>query len=174
MSHASPPDRFPALPPRHRLVPVASYASPIEAHLARSRLEAAGLQAFVADEHIVAVHWLCSSAVGGVKVQVRLRDLDAARRLLEAPAIRSSRSARFVTDDLSAPRCPRCGSLEVERRYARRLSLASAMLLGFPLLWPRRRARCRTCGAHWRVRHAGLWSRERGSDGLARARAARP
>ena len=161
MSHAHPPRHFPAVPPRHRLVAVASYASPIEAHLARSRLETAGIHAFVADEHIVAVHWLCSSAVGGVKVQVRLRDLDAARRLLEAPPIRSSRSAHFVTDDLSAPRCQRCGSLEVERRYARRVSFASALLLGFPLLWPRRRARCRTCGAHWRVRSPGLWSRER-------------
>ena len=59
MSYAHPPDRFPAVPPRHRLVSVASWASPIEAHLARSRLEAAGIQAFVADEHIVAVHWLC-------------------------------------------------------------------------------------------------------------------
>jgi hypothetical protein len=167
MSQAHPPRRFPAVPPRHRLVAVASYASPVEAHLARSRLEAAGIPAFVADEHIVAVHWLCSSAVGGVKVQVRLRDLDAARRLLEAPPIRSSRSARFVTDDLSAPRCRRCGSLEVERRYARRVSFASALLLGFPLLWPRRRARCRTCGAHWRMHGPGLWSRERGPGARA-------
>jgi len=171
MSHAHPPRHFPALPPRHRLVAVASYASPVEAHLARGRLESAGIPAFVADEHIVAVHWLCSSAVGGVKVQVQLRDLDAARRILEAPAIRSSRSARFVTDDLAAPRCPRCGSLELERRYARRLSLASALLLGFPLLWPRRRARCRTCGAHWRLRSPGLWNRDRRGDRVARARA---
>lgn len=169
MSHAHPPRRFPSLPPRHRLVVVASYASPVEAHLARSRLEAAGVDAFVADEHIVAVHWLCSSAVGGVKVQVRLRDLDAARLILEAPAIRSSRSARFVTDDLSAPRCPRCGSLEVERRYARRVSLASSILLGFPLVWPRRRARCRTCGSRWRERSRGFFSRERGAGRATRA-----
>jgi hypothetical protein len=132
-------------------VAVAACARPVEAHLARCRLEAEGIEAFVADEHIVSLQWLYSAAVGGVKVQVRLRDAARARAILAAPAPRRSRSAGFVTDDLSAPRCPRCGSLEIEERFARRLSFASALLLGFPLLIPRGRARCRSCGRRWRT-----------------------
>jgi hypothetical protein len=131
-------------------VAVAAYSGPVEAHLARCRLEAEGIEAFVADEHIVSLQWLYSAAVGGAKVQVRLRDAARARTLLAAPAPRRSRSALFVTDDLAAPRCPRCGSLEIEERFARRLSFASALLLGFPLLAGRGRARCRACGRRWR------------------------
>jgi predicted Zn-ribbon and HTH transcriptional regulator len=130
---------------------VAAYGNPIEAHLTRCRLEAEGIEAFVADEHIVAVQWLYSAAVGGVKVRVRARDWEQARRVLLTTA-RRSRSARFITDDLHAPRCPRCGSLEVQKRFARRLTFASAMLFGFPLPLLRRRARCKTCGARWRSR----------------------
>jgi hypothetical protein len=133
-----------------RLVAVTSCASPVEAHLARSRLEAEGIPAFVADEHIVSVSWLYSAAVGGVKVLVRATDLEFARELLTARPLR--RSALYVTDDLHAPRCPRCGSLAVEKHFARRLTFASAVFLGFPLPLFGRRARCRTCSARWRPR----------------------
>lgn len=135
----------------HRLVAVAACARPVEAHLIRCRLEAEGLEAFVADEHIVSVQWLYSAAVGGVKVQVRARDLERARAILDASSAQRSDSALYLTDDLRAPRCPGCGSLEVEQRFSRKLSFASALLLGFPLPWLRRRSRCRTCGARWRT-----------------------
>jgi hypothetical protein len=133
------------------LVAVAACAQPVEAHLIRCRLEAEGLDAFVADEHIVSMQWLYSPAVGGVKVQVHARDADRARAILDASRPRRSDSARFVTDDLRAPRCPDCGSLEVQQRFSRRITFASSLLLGFPLPWPLRRSRCRSCGAHWRA-----------------------
>lgn len=140
--------------PLHRsasgLVAVATCARPVEAHLIRCRLEAEGLEAFVTDEHIVSVQWLYSAAVGGVKVQVRARDAERARSILETSRAPRSDSALFVTDDLRAPRCPRCGSLDVQQRYTRRLTFASSMLLGFPLPWPLGRSRCRSCGARWR------------------------
>lgn len=135
--------------PRQELVTAAAFGRPVDAHLARTRLEAEGIEAFVADEHIVSVHWLCSPAVGGVKVRVWAPDLERARSLLEIP--RPRHSARFVTDDLDASRCPRCGSLEVEERFSRRLTFASALLFGFPLPLLGRRARCGTCGSHWRL-----------------------
>jgi predicted Zn-ribbon and HTH transcriptional regulator len=122
----------------------------VEAHLVRSRLEAAGLQAFLTDEHIVSVQWLYSSAVGGVKVVVPEADLEEAREILAPPPARHS--ARFVTDDLQAPRCPRCGSLEIEKHFSRRVTFASSIFLGFPLPLLSRRTLCKTCGARWRPR----------------------
>ncbi len=132
------------------LVTVAACAQPVEAHLLRCRLEAEGVDAFVADEHIVSLQWLYSAAVGGVKVQVHARDAERARGILEASSFQRSDSARFVTEDLRAPRCPDCGSLDVQQRFSRRVTFASSLLLGFPLPWPLRRSRCRSCGAHWR------------------------
>jgi hypothetical protein len=133
------------------LVAVAACAQPIEAHLIRCRLEADGVDAFVVDEHIVSLQWLYSPAVGGVKVQVHARDAERARAILDAEPARRSHSARFVTDDLRAPRCPDCGSLDIETRFSRRVTFASSLLLGFPLPWAKRRSRCRCCGALWRA-----------------------
>ena len=133
-----------------RLVPVARCRGAVEAHLVRSRLESAGVQAFLTDEHIVSVQWLYSTAVGGVKVLVQDRDVEEAREILSPRPVRHS--ARFVTDDLHAPRCPSCGSLEVVEHYSRRITFASSIFFGFPLPLPGRRALCRTCGARWRPR----------------------
>jgi hypothetical protein len=70
----------------HAFIVVRSFSQPYEAHLACSALEAAGIQARIADEHIVAADWLYSNAVGGVKVLVRSSDVEAARAVLETPA----------------------------------------------------------------------------------------
>ncbi len=66
-----------------RLVTVRSYDNPIEAHLARSFLEAADIQSFLMDEQIIGVHPGLNVAVGGVKLQVAAEDFEEAARLLE-------------------------------------------------------------------------------------------
>lgn len=135
-----------------RLVTVAAFSEPIEAHLARSRLECEGLSCSLADEHIVGVYWLSTQAVGGVKLQVRERDREQALRVLEEASARPASSAEWVTGDLDAPRCPACGSLRVEReRFDRRLVFLSWALLGIPLPFLRRHDRCGRCGVRWRV-----------------------
>ena len=104
-----------------RPVTIAAFSEPIEAHLARSRLECEGIGCTLADEHIVGVYWLSASAVGGVKLQVRERDREHALRVLEETSARPASSAEWVTGDLDAPRCPSCGSLRVDReRFDRR------------------------------------------------------
>jgi hypothetical protein len=65
-----------------RLVTIASCSTPGETHVARNRLEAAGLKAFVGDEEIVGMYWLLSNAVGGVKLLVEEQDANAARAVL--------------------------------------------------------------------------------------------
>jgi hypothetical protein len=136
-----------------RLVTVAAFSEPIEAHLARSRLECEGLTCSLADEHIVGVYWLSTAAVGGVKLQVRERDREHALRVLEEASAKPVSSAEWVTGDLDAPRCPACGSLRIEReRFDRRLVALSWLLLGIPLPFLRRWSCCRRCGERWHAR----------------------
>jgi hypothetical protein len=51
------------------LVPVASFATPLEAHLIKGLLEAEGLQVAIADEHLVSANSALAYAVGGVKLE---------------------------------------------------------------------------------------------------------
>ena len=53
-----------------KMVTVATFDMPTEAHLAKGLLEANGLAAFLADELTVGVAWHLSNAVGGIKLQV--------------------------------------------------------------------------------------------------------
>lgn len=146
-------DRLGPAPSPERLVTIAAFREPIEAHLARSRLECEGVACKLADEHIVGVYALSAGAVGGVKLRVRERDREHALRVLEEASARPVASAEWITGDLEAPRCPACGSLRVEdERLDRRVVVLSWLLLGIPLLFLQRWERCRRCGQRWPLR----------------------
>lgn len=66
-----------------RPVVVATFQDPLEASMARSRLEAEGILATLDGEYHVAMAWWISNAIGGVKLLVRQCDLESARRILE-------------------------------------------------------------------------------------------
>lgn len=55
-----------------------------EAHIIKARLQAEGLLASIADEHLVSMDWFYSNAIGGVRVQVPACEEDRARQILEA------------------------------------------------------------------------------------------
>ena len=59
---------------------IARFDSMPEAHIAMGRLEAEGIESWLADEHLVQTDWLYSIAVGGIKLQVRS---ELAQRALE-------------------------------------------------------------------------------------------
>ena len=58
---------------------IATFSKPEEAHLFRTRLGAAGIPAYVQDEHFIQMDWLYSNAIGGVRVQIADEDVEAAR-----------------------------------------------------------------------------------------------
>lgn len=64
------------------IVTIARYDSMPEAHIAMGRLHAEGIEAWLADEHLVQTDWLYSIAVGGIKLQVHPEDAGRARRVL--------------------------------------------------------------------------------------------
>ncbi|AMV30217.1 hypothetical protein VT84_37845 [Gemmata sp. SH-PL17] len=66
-----------------RLVTIARFDLAGQAHIARNALDAAGIKAVITDEAIVAMDWLLSNAVGGIKVQVLEEDADRALAVLE-------------------------------------------------------------------------------------------
>jgi hypothetical protein len=66
-----------------RLMTVASFDIPAQAQIAKNALEAAGIQVVTADSEIVAMDWLISNAVGGVKVQVWEEDAERAAAVLD-------------------------------------------------------------------------------------------
>lgn len=59
------------------------YRDSLEASLAKSILDSAGVESFLVDDNLVRLHWFYSNAVGGVKVLVRAEDADTARELLQ-------------------------------------------------------------------------------------------
>lgn len=91
------------------LTTVATFRSPAEAHLARSRLLDAGISdVFVADEVFVATAGHLEQAVGGVKLQVPASEAQRATALLEQEgAAASARVATTLTADDAAERALR-------------------------------------------------------------------
>jgi hypothetical protein len=118
-----------------------------EAHLAKSVLEAAGIEVAPADEHVVSVNWLYSNLVGGVKAIVPEDRAEEARSVLDMAAV-ADRPMENIPASADADSCPQCGSDEYDSIVrAKGLVILSWFLLGFPIGWPRRRRVCRRCGS---------------------------
>jgi hypothetical protein len=68
-------------------VTVATFWQPMDAQLARIKLESEEIPCVLLDENLVATDWLYANAVGGIKLKVPPRELDRAQRALQrAPA----------------------------------------------------------------------------------------
>ena len=68
-----------------RLVTIATFDTPEEANIARNRLVAEDISAFLADEAAVGMAWHLGTAIGGVKLRVAEGDVDRAMAMLDAP-----------------------------------------------------------------------------------------
>jgi hypothetical protein len=67
------------------LITIASFASVLEAELARGYLQSHGIDVFLADENIGRIANHLYPIVGGIKLQVSRKDVDRARALLTSP-----------------------------------------------------------------------------------------
>lgn len=79
------PTAPPAARPAEPLQTVTSYASPIEAHMARARLEDFGIEVFLSNEFFTLADGPVAAATGGVQVRVRGSDAARAVEVLRAP-----------------------------------------------------------------------------------------
>jgi hypothetical protein len=64
-------------------VMVGRYRDSGEAMIAKSMLDSAGIECFLADENPVRLDWFYSNLIGGIKLMVREEDAETARKLLE-------------------------------------------------------------------------------------------
>lgn len=88
-----------------------------EAEAAVTALDAAAIEVTLFDDQVVAIDWLYSNAVGGIKVIVREEDYDAAADVLDLPAEETQEAGGEAPDEpddedleeTAQPQCPSCG-----------------------------------------------------------------
>lgn len=136
------------------LVTVATFNDPLEAQLARGKLESVGIRSTLADDNLVAMDWYYTNAVGGVKLQVMPADVAVAREALaEVRAARTERESQGSVDEpmeAGEPVCPKCGSADVYyERFSRKLAFLSMLLLRVPLPFLKQKWSCEACGHTW-------------------------
>ena len=136
-------------------VAVGTYSQPVEAHLARTRLESEGIQCMVSDEYLIRVNWLLSNAIGGVKLMVPAWEAQRASDIL-----RPRPHLVVVADADAAPGCdeddlvcPRCRSYDVYfHRFSKRVAGLAWLMFGFIVPWLSRKWVCTQCGYEWKER----------------------
>ena len=135
-----------------RLVRIAEFAHVMDAYLLKTRLEAAGIECFVADDITIGTNWLYSRAVGGVKVNVQESSVERALEILrEAPV--EAAAVENEVDGNNGRRCPSCDSTDVYyHRFSRRMAYATWLFLGFAFPFPRKHWKCFSCGHRWKAR----------------------
>jgi len=109
----------------------------LDASLAKSSIESAGIDCFLADAYQI-------GHVGPVSLQVRRGDLDVANGILDQP-IPESFEVEGV-GNFQQPRCPACGSLDVNSEDVN----SAASVDSAQMQW-----KCQTCQHEWQDANAG-------------------
>ena len=131
---------------KDRLIVVRVFSHPHEAQLACSALRASGIEAIIADAHIVSANWLYSNLVGGVKILVPSDEAHAAREILDSAAVVQTADQPEV-DDAERNVCPRCGGQDVAPvTRGNRLAVLSWLVVNVPVFPVRHQMRCKNCG----------------------------
>jgi Putative prokaryotic signal transducing protein len=135
------------------LISIATFTNPLEAHIVRGRLRAEGIETWVAHEHHIWANWFLSTALGGVKLQVRPEDAQRAEEILRQEQAGDFETLVADTDKESAeprPACPVCRSEDITPiRRSGRISLIIVWLLSLPLPYSSVTMACRSCGHIW-------------------------
>jgi hypothetical protein len=138
------------------LVTVARFTGPIEAHLAKGRLETEGIPTFIAHEHHIWAIWMYSDALGGIKLMVPHDKAEEARTILASHINGEYEAAlKEVFPDVVEDKCPTCGSTQFERTAAGTQLLLAILTLGFiGIIFPltKDNRRCLNCGTKWKHR----------------------
>ncbi len=139
------------------VIPVAAFTHAPIAHVARARLAAEGIHAFVFDENVASVQWLYSRAVGGAKVCVSAGDADRARSILgrdESAAVLEELAHEPLADSEDEV-CPACEGNRIALSQLARRTKAASLGIGVPFVaWSSRR-RCLACGHTWKPGEEG-------------------
>jgi hypothetical protein len=123
-------------------ITVGWYLNPVEAQIAKSRLESEDIPAFLHSVNHSSMVWPITLALGGIQLQVPPSAVSRAKKILD---IDEQDKAEEVVP------CPGCGS-EDKRTYEAswRLSMVSSHIAGIPLPFRRKRRHCESRGNTWK------------------------
>jgi hypothetical protein len=125
---------------RYRDLPVAS--------VAKSILDSAGIENYLADDNLVRLDWFYSNLIGGIKLFVRPQDAEEANKLLEQGV-----PEKFDTDSAEQyeqPRCPKCQSFDVSFDGLDRSTTYAGLFVGLPIPFTNKGWKCQSCGHNWK------------------------
>lgn len=117
---------------QENIIVLDSYYEPVAAHLARTKLEAAGIPCFLTNENLVSLNRMYSPVAGGVRLHVYQRDAAQATEVLREPPVMQAVPgglAEPAPHSQAATTCPRCGSTDVTSAEAPADSVSAASWL---------------------------------------------
>jgi len=126
-----------------RTVVYSTFYNPLEANIVKSRLEDSGFACFLADENVATIQPLYNQAIGGVKLIVFERDVEAINALLaEDNSLDLASSDEVVDENEPAAAntvCERCESTNVgygmatEKKYSPWATILSFLTFTTPI-----------------------------------------
>lgn len=119
-----------------------------EALLVLGKLQAEGIECFLADENVVRLDWFWSNAVGGIRLQLLQENAAIAMEVL-GEGIPATLSAEEPGQEYIQPRCPKCNSLDVKFEEYSGVTLFVLYIFNFPLPIYSNYWRCEDCGQKW-------------------------
>jgi len=103
---------------QENIIVLDSYYEPVAAHLARTKLEAAGIPCFLTNENLVSLNRMYSPVAGGVRLHVYQRDAAQAAEVLRELPVMQAVPGGLAEPAKHAATCPRCGSHDVASQEA--------------------------------------------------------
>ena len=123
-------------------VTVGWYLHPIEAEIARGRLESEGIPAFLHSNNHSNLDWPLTLALGGIKLQVPPGAAQEATEILQ--------SVEPLPDEEEEIACPNCGSLDTKKEETSwEIAILVVHFLNIPLPFRRGQRRCNECDKKW-------------------------
>jgi len=120
-----------------------------EALVVRAKLEACGIECFLADENMIRLNWFRSDALGRLRLQLLQEDAAAAMEVL-AQEIPAGFSAEEIGEEYNQPRCPNCGSLDVSFQEYDKISLLPLWFFSLSVPIFKNRWKCEDCRKEWK------------------------
>lgn len=130
---------------------VGTFQFSAEANIIKGKLEAEGVEVFMADGYTIDTDPLISNAIGGVKLFVKTEDVEKATGIL-------SEIGRYSIDNEGRPvLCPECGHAEVEVMTSVKetdplMSFLFSLVLGLFPFFVKYKYRCNNCGNEFSIK----------------------
>lgn len=118
-----------------------------EALLAKGSLDSSGIESFLLDDNTVRIDWFWSNLLGGIKLLVDTKNVEAANEILRQPI--SEELELEGTEVYRQPHCPNCQSLDVNFQELYKPIAFGSLFVNFPLPVHRRGWICHACRHDW-------------------------